>query len=407
MDLKTVLVSTALGLPLLRGAASAEPAYGDELAFLKKHVDVIELSDRSGRARLALVPAYQGRIMTSSAAGLAGASFGWINRELIASGEHRPHINVFGGEERFWLGPEGGPFALFFAHDAPEQTLAHWQTPPLFDTEPWQVGAHSRSQAAFSATGRLTNRAGTVLTFAIARRVRVLEADEAARDLGLALPAGAAWVGYESGNRLTNAGRVAWTKATGLPSIWLLGQFKSGPRTTIVVPIAAGGEAALGRAVRSDYFGPIPGDRLKVAPAAVFFRADGRARGKIGVPGRRAKPVVGSWDAGQGMLTLVEFNLPADAAARPYVDSRWGQAEDPFAGDVINAYNDGPPAPGVPPLGAFYELETSSPAAELAPGAALEHVSRTFHFTGDRAALDGIARAQLGVSLDAIEGAFP
>jgi hypothetical protein len=28
-----------------------------------------------------------------------------------------PHINVFGGEDRFWLGPEGGQFSIFFAKD--------------------------------------------------------------------------------------------------------------------------------------------------------------------------------------------------------------------------------------------------------------------------------------------------
>jgi hypothetical protein len=36
--------------------------------------------------------------------------FGWINRKLIASRKIQPHINVFGGEDRFWIGPEGGQF---------------------------------------------------------------------------------------------------------------------------------------------------------------------------------------------------------------------------------------------------------------------------------------------------------
>jgi len=38
--------------------------------------------------------------------GAHGFSFGWINRELIASGKAMPHINPYGGEERLWLGPE-------------------------------------------------------------------------------------------------------------------------------------------------------------------------------------------------------------------------------------------------------------------------------------------------------------
>jgi hypothetical protein len=71
----------------------------------------------------------------------------------------------------------------------------------------------------------------------------------------------------------------------------------------------------------------------------------------------------------------------------------------PFAGDAVNSYNDGPPAPGVPPLGPFYELETSSPAAELDAGQSLCHVSRTLHFAGPPDALDALAEKVLGVGL--------
>ena len=89
-------------------------SYQKELQFLKSYVDVIELSDTTGKAKLICVPAWQGRVMTSSANGDKGLSFGWINHELIASREIQEHINVFGGEDRFWMGPEGGQFSIFF-----------------------------------------------------------------------------------------------------------------------------------------------------------------------------------------------------------------------------------------------------------------------------------------------------
>jgi hypothetical protein len=89
------------------------------------------------------------------------------------------------------------------------------------------------------------------------------------------------------------------------------------------------------------------------------------------------------------------------------VNSKWELQQQPYAGDVANSYNDGPPAPGAKPLGPFYELESSSPAAALAPGASLEHGHRTLHLTGARAALDAIARATLGAGLDEIERALP
>ena len=82
----------------------------------------------------------------------------------------------------------------------------------------------------------------------------------------------------------------------------------------------------------------------------------------------------------------------------------WERQQQPFAGDVGNSYNDGPMTPGAAPMGPFYEIESSSPAAALAPSASLTHVHRTFHLQGPEAELDAIARAALGVSLADIVG---
>jgi hypothetical protein len=89
--------------------------FGDDTAFLEKHGGIIVLSDKQGMAKVAVSPAWEGRVMTSTAGDDDGISFGWINRDLIASGKILPHINTFGGEDRFWLGPEGGQFSVFFA----------------------------------------------------------------------------------------------------------------------------------------------------------------------------------------------------------------------------------------------------------------------------------------------------
>ncbi|MGI9456166.1 MAG: DUF6786 family protein [Aeoliella sp.] len=75
-------------------------------------------------------------------------------------------------------------------------------------------------------------------------------------------------------------------------------------------------------------------------------------------------------------------------------------------GDVINSYNDGSPEPGVAPLGPFYELETSSPAAALKPGETMQHIQRTLHIQGLEKELDPLAKRLLGVGLDAIRAAF-
>jgi hypothetical protein len=91
-----------------------EDSFQGDVEFLRKHVATIVLGVEANGPRVAVVPAYQGRVMTSTAGGPAQSSYGWINYAHIASGKSTPHINVFGGEERFWLGPEGGQFSILF-----------------------------------------------------------------------------------------------------------------------------------------------------------------------------------------------------------------------------------------------------------------------------------------------------
>ena len=377
--------------------------FGDDGAFLKKHTELIVLSDKAGLAKVALAPAWQGRVMTSTAGGDAGQSFGWINRELVASGKIQPHMNAFGGEDRFWMGPEGGQFSIFFAKGKKFE-FADWFTPAIFDTEPFKVVSKADDQAVFGAEFSLTNYSGTVFNVSVQREVRLLPPATAWENLGVKAAKDVSVVAYASNNRITNQGKEAWKKETGLLSVWILGMFNPSPSTTVVVPIKAGPEAELGVKVTSDYFGQVPPDRLVVLDDAVFLRADGQYRSKIGINPRRSKAILGSYDADNKVLTIVQFSQPAGVT--DYVNSLWKLQDNPFSGDAANSYNDGPPTPGAKPMGPFYELESSSPAAALAPGKSLTHTHRTIHLTGPEPALDGIAKATLGVSLDEIKAVF-
>ncbi len=385
-------------------ASGAEPArFGDEVAFLRRHTDTLVLNDQSGQAKVAVVPAWQGRVMTSTLGGDEGLSFGWINRQLIASGKLQPHINVFGGEDRFWIGPEGGQFSVFFAKGVKFE-LANWFTPPPLDTMAYKLVGRSPGRAEFNAQFSLTNYSGTRFEVKVDRVVRVLEPAAAWEDLSMSPIPGVRLVALESDNRLINAGRNPWEKDTGLLSIWILGQFNSSPGTTIVVPIKPGPESKLGVKVTSDYFGEIPSDRLVVKSDAVFLKADAKYRSKIGINPKRSRKVIGSYDADNHILTIMQFSQPEGVT--DYVNSLWKLQDNPFSGDVANSYNDGPPSPGAPQLGPFYELESSSPAAALAPGQSISHVHRTIHIAGPEAALNRIATKVLGVSLEGIRGAF-
>jgi hypothetical protein len=364
------------------GSVPAARSFAEDLAFLRQYTKVIALSDETGEAQILLAPAWQGRVLTSTATGEAGPSYGWINRDLIASGTFVPHMNPLGGEDRLWVGPEGGQFSVFFAKGATFD-LEHWFTPAPIDTEPFEVAKAGREAAEFRHAFTLTNYSGTALHVRAGQTVRLMPPAEAWKALGAHPAAGVRMVAFESVNTITNTGKAAWTTSTGLLSIWILGQFNPSPATTIVVPIRPGPEAELGRRVNADYFGAVPPDRLVVRDRVLFFSGDGASR----------------------VLTLVQFSMPP--APHGYVNSMWEIQKEPFAGDVANSYNDGPPAPGAKPLGPFYELESSSPAAALAPGASFEHVHRTIHLTGPEAAIDAVARAALGVGLDEITRALP
>jgi hypothetical protein len=383
--------------------ASKAATFGDDAAFLRQHTSLIVLSDRTGRAEVAVAPAWQGRVMTSTAGGDAGLSYGWINRELVASGKLQSHINVFGGEDRFWLGPEGGQFSIFFAKGAKFE-LSDWFTPAAIDTIPYEVAKQSKSAATFRAAFAVSNYSGTRFDVKVNREVKLLTARTASEKLGVKVGSDVNVVAYETANKITNAGKQPWEKQTGLLSVWILGMFNPSPTTTIVVPIKSGPESELGVKVTSDYFGSIPADRLVVKDDVLFFSADGNYRSKIGINPKCSKALLGSYDASNKVLTIVQFTQPEGVT--DYVNSLWKIQDKPFGGDAANSYNDGPPSPGAKPLGPFYELESSSPAAALAPGRSTTHVHRTIHLSGSEASLDAVAHATLGVSLRQIQDAF-
>ena len=382
----------------------AKKTFGDDLAFLKKHTDVVVLSDTSGNSQVAVLPTLQGRAMTSTAEGTEGLSFGWINRELIASGKTVEHINVYGGEDRFWIGPEGGQFSIFFKKGVPFD-LENWFTPASIDTEPFELVSKSKSRAILKKDMQLENYSRTIFNLRVDREIRVLERSEALNALGITPAKTVKIVAFESNNTMTNTGTKAWDKETGLLSIWILGMFNPSPATTVIVPFNVGTEDELGPIVNDAYFGKVPANRLVVKDGVLFFSGDGQYRSKIGLSPQRSRPIAGSYDAVNKVLTIVQYNKPQTAA--DYVNSMWELQDEPYKGDVVNSYNDGPAEPGAKPLGPFYELETSSPAAALKPDEAVSHVHRTYHLQGPEADLDTIAKAALGVTIAEIKSALP
>jgi hypothetical protein len=372
-------------------------SYGYDLQQLRQyHPDLVELSDRDGKAKLIILPGYQARVMTSTATGDAGQSFGWVNHKLIASGDSVPHMHAFGGEERFWLGPEGGQFSIYFKKGVPFN-YDNWQVPKEIDTERFSLVSASPVEAKFEKEMHLENYSGNMFDLRVNRNIRLLSRTKLDSLLGLKLADNIEAIGFETENIITNSGKDPWTKQRGMLSVWILSMMNASENTTVAVPYVKGDARKLGPIVTDDYFGKVPADRLVDKDGVLLFKADGNYRSKIGVSPKRAKPVVASYDAVNKVLTLAMFTLPGKGE---YVNSKWEIQKDPFSGDAINSYNDGPVNGSQ--MGKWYEIESSSPAAALKSNESLTHYHRTIHLKGEPAELNPIAEKLLGISLDKI-----
>jgi hypothetical protein len=174
---------------------------------------------------------------------------------------------------------------------------------------------------------------------------------------------------------------------------------KSNDQTNVVIPYKKGDSLSLGKIVTDDYFGKLDSDRLKIKDGYLLFKADAKQRSKIGVSPKRALPIAGSYDAENNVLTISQFTLPEGVTS--YVNSTWKIQDDPFVGDAVNAYTDGP-IEGKQ-MGKFYEIESSSPALSLAPGAKATHIHRTIHLSGSTEKLNEIALKVFGLSLNQLK----
>ena len=81
-----------------------------------------------------------------------------------------------------------------------------------------------------------------------------------------------------------------------------------------------------------------------------------------------------SYDHLNKLLTITTFNISSEL---PYLNQEWNTDADPFKGDAVNAYNDGPLEDGSQ-MGPFYELESVSPGAFLSPGQRMEHFHNVY-----------------------------
>ncbi|MGZ3943999.1 MAG: DUF6786 family protein [Mucilaginibacter sp.] len=406
MNLRSIIILLAATIFMSAcqsGKNSGQPqdfkkgTFGYDLNFLQKNDSVIVLQSDDGLAKAIVSPKYQGKVFTSTANGDTGNSFGWINYKAF-SNKIDSHMNAYGGEDRLWLGPEGSKFALFFKPGT-KMEFANWHTPAAFDHESWSLVSKDGKQVTLSKNMSLLNYAGTKLDLKVERNISLLDQADIQKFLDVQPDSAVKSVGIRTDNSIINTGSAAWTTKTGAPCLWNLDMFTPSPGVVIVIPY---NENVQGKVATTDYFGQIPPDRVTYKNGHLFFKGDGKSRGKLGMPETRTKAVAGSYDAENNVLTIAVFDVDNTAT---YLNQEWTPDKDPLVGDAVNAYNDGPLADGTQ-MGPFYEIESVSPAAFLQPKEKLSHQHCIFHFTGDKPGLNKIALKTLGVSLKEIQEAI-
>ena len=380
----------------------AKGTFGYDLDYLsEKDSALILLKSDDEKGQLILSAKYQAKVFTSTANGLEANSHGFVNYDFFDAGLVDEHMNGFGGENRFWLGPEGGLFSIFFK-PGEEQIYENWHTPKAIDIEEWDLKSVSSKEAIFTKEMLLNNFSGTQLNLLAERRVALLSDAEVKELLDIHISEAVNSVAYTTLNSIKNNNDFEWSAETGTVCVWMLDMYKPSDSAVTIIPYNQGIEGELGRVVTSDYFGEIPAERLIDEEGVVYFKTDGEFRGKLGMNAKRSTAVAGNYDPISRRLTIVTFDLNSDAV---YLNQEWNPDRDPLVGDALNAYNDGPLEDGTI-MGPFLELESSSAAAFLAPGESLRHTHNIYHFVGDESDLELIAERVLGVSLNRAKNIF-
>lgn len=378
---------------LFGGGEGGSMDFYETLALLEANTEIALLYDAAGSGVVAVAPEFSARVMMSGFGDIGAPRLGWVNEPVVRGEELNPAFINHGGADRLWLSPEGGQFALFFG-PYEDFDLDHWMTPTTFNSEPYEVIETEPERIVMSRAMSLMNYSETRFDLLIERSVSTFSRNAAAASFDLDLPEDVQYVGYTTENTLINKSTLKMTREGGLVSLWILGQFDASPSTYLIAPFKKGE----GPVVKSDYFGEVPPERLVVDEerGVAVFLCDGRRRTKIGLGIGRCRDTLGSYDFDRNILTVVTFNLPK---AGHYANNSWEIQDSPYAGDVVNSYNNGPEGRDGDVREKFYEIETLSPVKELSPGGKIVHSSTTLHFGGSFDDLNAICKKILGTDL--------
>ena len=331
-------------------------------------------------------PKLSGRVMTSAFSDNE-PGFGLLNREAITRPPVARGFSNYGGEDRLWLAPEGGPYGLFFDPGA-KQELANWYVPLAMDGGVRTPTAQDAASISFHERIALKNVEGVAFDLSIDRKIEALGKDELEKLLGAALPEGAKFVAFRTTNKVVNEAKVA-LPADALVAPWILGQFRPSPKTTVLLPYK-GAESV----IKKDYFGVVPPDRFRLClrvMAASRSKATRSCARRSASPPRARSAGSAPWDAQHSGAHAGE---PLAAAGRAVVpDCNWTV---PTRARSRATWR---PATTTARSRASSSSSRSARRSARAPKSSVTQVQTTIHLAAEPAALAEIAKRLLRAKL--------
>ncbi len=379
-----------VGLLVVFGCShSNKRIYIEDVEAIATKTDVIELLSDNGKGRIAIAPAIQGKVLTTTYDGLQGVSNGWINR-LAIEGDHLD-IAAIGGEDRVWFGPLGSQHSFYFQQIKPLDE-GHWNVPASLSSEPYQLKKFILKEVLMAKTIKLINHIGTEFKFEVLRKIKLLEKEDIEQNLNITFDESLDYVAYESAHSVQNKGDHAWKKETGLVSIWNAGMFEGTDHTVVIIPTEK--MASLDNVYK--YLGPLDSDRLQLKNDVMLFKTDGKYRSKIGIPHVMAPDIYGCYAQERNRLTIVQYRKTKETM---YSNSHVTEQENPYEGEIIPIYNHGTMDYSTTHKTSFFELESTSAFVELPPNRHIGHYHRVYHFSGSENALNQLSESLLKISL--------
>ncbi len=356
---------------------------------LNAKTSLIELIGNDGNARLMIAPELQGRIITTATNGINGPYNAWLDKKKLA--DDSKWKEGIGGEDRIWIGPLGGQFSFYYQQIEPISD-DNWLVPKTMNAEPFQLMSQNEKMVQLQKEMKLTNFVGTNFRIQVDRTLTLLNKTAIQENLNLDFSDQIKFVAFESQNTITNLDDSPHKKETGLVAVWSAGMIEGTDETTVIIPLKENSSEPIFK-----YMGKLDENRLQIKEDVLFFKADGKYRSKIGIPPSMAPSIYGCYAKDKKRLSIVQYQQNTDEL---YFNSEVTIQENPYRGEVIPIYNNGPMDFSTPKEASFFELESTSPMRELLPNESIEHFHRVYHFEGEEEELNRISQQLLHTNLE-------